>query len=75
MIGKLVHRRDIEIAFQVMNELKGEVIEIPYTAGVNSSEFIDSIKSIGTTPQIRLNSLRRLIDAKPIVRILNHIVG
>ena len=36
-------------AFQVMNELKGEVIEIPYTAGVNSSEFIDSIKSIGTT--------------------------
>ena len=57
-------------AFQVMNELKGEVIEIPYTAGVNSSEFIDSIKSIGTTPQIRLNSLRRLIDAKPIVRIL-----
>ena len=42
-------------AFQVMNELKGEVIEIPYTAGVNSSEFIDSIKSIGTTHQIRLN--------------------
>ena len=58
-----------------MNELKGEVIEIPYTAGVNSSEFIDSIKSIGTTPQIRLNSLRRLIDANQLLEYWNHIVG
>lgn len=57
-------------AFQAMKELKGQVIEIPYTEGVNSSEFIDSIKSNGTTSQIRLKSLRRLINAKPIVRIL-----
>jgi phosphoenolpyruvate phosphomutase len=57
-------------AFQVMDEINGEIIEIPYTEGVNSTEFIDSIKSIGTTSQIRLKTLWRLIKAKPIVRIL-----
>lgn len=58
------------IAFEIMKRKGGEIIEIPYTKGVNSSEFIESIKSIGTTPQIRLKSLRRLLDAKPILRIL-----
>lgn len=56
--------------FEVMNELGGEVIEIPYTQGINSSSLDKEIKSIGTTPDIRLRTLRRLINAKPIVRIL-----
>ena len=30
----------------------------------------DNLKSIGTTPNVRLSRLRRLIDAKKIVRIL-----
>lgn len=46
------------------------MIEIPYTKGINSSSLDKEIKSIGTTPDIRLKTLRRLINAKPIVRIL-----
>lgn len=46
------------------------MIEIPYTKGINSSEFNKDLRAIGTTPEIRLKSLRRLIKAKPIVRIL-----
>jgi phosphoenolpyruvate phosphomutase len=56
--------------YEVMNDIGGEVIEIPYTKGINSSSLDKEIKSIGTTPDIRLKSLRRLIYAKPIVRIL-----
>lgn len=59
-----------EQVFEVMNEQGGKVIEIPYTKGINSSSLNKEIKSIGTTPDIRLKTLRRLINAKPIVRIL-----
>lgn len=59
-----------EQVFEVMNEQGGKVIEIPYTKGLNSSSLDKEIKSIGTTPDIRLKTLRRLINAKPIVRIL-----
>lgn len=59
-----------ELAFEAMATLGGVVVEIPYTKDINSSEFVESINSIGTTPQVRLKTLRRLIDSKPIVRIL-----
>ena len=56
--------------FKVMESLGGEVIEIPYTKGISASGLKDTIDSLGVTPQARLASLRRLISAKPIVRIL-----
>ncbi len=65
--------RDSELrqeCLKVMADLGGEVVEVPYTKGINSSSLFDEVKAIGTTPDIRLKSLRRLIDAKPIVRIL-----
>ena len=56
--------------FKTMEKIGGEVIEIPYTHGITSSGLANEIASLGTTPQARLSSLRRLISAKPIVRIL-----
>lgn len=53
-----------------MREIGGKVIEIPYTQGINSSSLDKDIKAIGTTPDVRLRSLKRLINAKPIVRII-----
>jgi len=66
--GPLQKERD-EV-FAVMKELGGEVIEIPYTAGINSSSINEAIRSVGTTPDIRLKTLRRLLDTKQIVRIM-----
>ena len=54
----------------LMTHMGGKVIEIPYTQGINSSSLDREIKSIGTTPDIRMRMLRRLIEVKPIVRIL-----
>ena len=57
---------------QVIKTLKewgGELIEIPYTSGISSTKLNAAIKEIGTTPNIRLTSLRRLLDAKQLIRI------
>ncbi len=48
----------------------GELIEVPYTKGISSTQLHNSLKEIGTTPEIRQKKLRRLIENKPIVRIL-----
>lgn len=64
---------DIELrdeVFKTMAELGGEVIEIPYTKGIESSALFDEVKAIGTTPEVRMKMLRRLIASKPIVRIM-----
>jgi len=53
-----------------LKEWGGELIEIPYTKGIDSSALVDNARAIGTTPDVRLKTLRRLIAAKPIVRIL-----
>ena len=56
--------------FKVMEAQGGKVIEIPYTKGISATGLKEAIDSLGVTPQARLSSLRRLISAKPIVRIL-----
>lgn len=64
---------DVELreqVFQTMKELGGQVIEVPYTQGINSSELFKEVQAIGTTPENRMKMLRRLIAAKPLVRIL-----
>lgn len=54
----------------LMKEQGGEVIEIPYTKGISSTGLAEEFAKMGTTPQARMKTLRRLITAKPIVRIL-----
>lgn len=61
--------------FKVMEKQGGKVIEIPYTKGITSSGLVKEIESLGTTPEARMKSLRRLISAKPIVRILESHCG
>ena len=54
----------------LLKQWGGELIEPNYTIGISSTMINDSIKDIGTTPNLRLSRLRRLINSKPIVRIL-----
>ncbi|SHM26351.1 phosphoenolpyruvate mutase [Fibrobacter sp. UWR3] len=48
----------------------GKVVDIPYTPGVSSTVLNAEMREIGTTPAVRQRMLRRLIAAKPIVRIM-----
>ena len=61
--------------FKVMEGLGGKVIEIPYTRGITSSGLASELEALGTTPQARMKSLRRMITAKPIVRIMESHCG
>lgn len=61
--------------FKVMEAMGGQVIEIPYTKGITSSGLAEELEALGTTPQARLKSLRRLITAKTIVRIMESHCG
>ena len=54
----------------VMAQWGGKVVDIPYTQGISSTKLNNVLKEIGTTPNIRLHRLRRLISAKNIVRVL-----
>lgn len=49
----------------------GELIEVPYTQGVSSTQLNNALKELGTTPALRLKSLRRMLQAKPLVRFLD----
>lgn len=48
----------------------GELIEPAYTPGISSTQLNWAIKEIGTTPEIRLRRFRRLLNAKPLVRVM-----
>ena len=54
----------------VLGEWGGRLVEPTYTPGISSTQLINSAKEIGTTPDIRRRRLRRLLQAKPLVRLL-----
>lgn len=51
-------------------EWGGELVEVPYTQGISSTQLNKALKEIGTTPDIRRSKMRRLLDAKPLVRLM-----
>lgn len=53
-----------------LGEWGGQLIEPAYTEGISSTILNEATRSVGTTPQIRIGRLRRLLEAKPMVRIL-----
>ncbi len=58
---------------KVIDVLKGwggELVEVPYTKGISSTQIHGAIKEVGTTPDIRLKRLKRLISAKKLVRVI-----
>ncbi len=65
-----VQQKTRQRIIEAMAEWGGQVIDIPYTQGISSTAMNQRLKEIGTTPEIRMKRLRRLIGAKKIVRIL-----
>lgn len=52
-------------------EWGGQLIEVPYTEGISSTQLNKALKEIGTTPEVRLKSLRRMLEVKPVLRFLD----
>lgn len=60
-----------ESVITTLAEWGGELIEVPYTEGISSTMLHQAVWEIGTTPDIRRASLRRMLNAKPLVRFLD----
>ncbi|MEX2605204.1 MAG: adenylyltransferase/cytidyltransferase family protein, partial [Gracilimonas sp.] len=67
-VGPQKHVRDKVL--RILKEWGGELVEPEYTEGISSSGLRDAMREIGTTPDIRRSLLRRLLSAKPIVRVM-----
>ena len=65
-----VQKETRQKVLDTLNIWQGKLIEVPYTKGISSTQLHDSLKEIGTTPEIRQKKLKRLINNKPIVRVL-----
>ncbi|MEP1094379.1 MAG: phosphoenolpyruvate mutase [Cyclobacteriaceae bacterium] len=66
--GPQKHIREKVIA--LLQEWGGELVEPEYTSGISSTGLRNALKEVGTTPDIRRRLLRRLIESKDIVRVL-----
>ena len=57
-------------AIRIMNELGGEVIEVPYTRNENVKKIDDRIKDKLSMPEFRRKRLKQLIEMTPIVKTI-----
>jgi len=66
-----VQARVRQAVISTLAEWGGELVEVPYTAGISSTQLHGAMKEVGTTPDIRRASLRRMLNAKPLLRFLD----
>jgi phosphoenolpyruvate mutase len=75
----VLHRHDWntgvlrETRQRVIDTLKqwgGELVEPKHRVGVTSTSLNLAIREVGTTPQMRLGMLKRLLEAKPLIRLI-----
>jgi phosphoenolpyruvate phosphomutase len=65
-----VQRETRQRVLDVLAEWGGQLVEPPYTPGVSSSGAKAAMLRRGIMPDRRLRSLRRLLDARPLIRLL-----
>lgn len=66
-----VQQKTRQNVIDTIAEWGGKLIEVPYTEGISSTALNKAVRQLGTTPQVRLSSLRRLLKAKPLLRFLD----
>ena len=59
-----------ERVVEALREWGGQLVEPKYTEGISSTRLHEALREIGTTPEIRLKRLRRLMESKPLIRVL-----
>ena len=55
---------------EVLKEWGGELVEPAYTEGISSSALRRAMKEVGVAAEVRQRRLHRLLDAKPLVRVM-----
>lgn len=56
---------------ETLSKWGGRLVEVPYTKGISSTALHAAIKEVGTMPELRLKSLRRMLEVKPLLIFLD----
>jgi len=59
-----------ERVIEVLAEWGGELVEPEYTPGISSSRVHQALLEVGTTPDIRRRTLRRLLATRDVTRVI-----
>jgi len=59
----------------VLDEWGGQLVEVPYTAGESGDSLDEAARPLFNTPDLRRARLRRLLQLKPWVRVIEASVG
>ncbi len=65
-----VQKKTRERVIETLKEWDGELVEPEYTPDISSTKIIKHVVDKGTTPEVRRKKLRRLLELKDIVRVL-----
>jgi len=65
-----IQRKIREQVIKTLKKWSGKLVEPKYTKNISSSKIKSKIIELGTSPENRKSKLKRLIDAKKIVRII-----
>ena len=65
-----IQKKTRKQVIKILKKWSGKLIEIKYTKNISSTKIKDKIFEVGTSPENRKSKLKRLIDAKEIVRII-----
>lgn len=65
-----VMRETRQRVIDALKQWGGELVEPKQLPGISSVSLNQAIREVGTTPQMRLGMLRRLVEAKPLIRII-----
>ncbi len=65
-----VLRETRERVVNVLERWGGKLVELQHKSGVTSISLARALRETGTTPYIRRSMLKRLLEAKPLVRII-----
>jgi len=55
---------------EILKQWNGELIEISYSSDINDLKIKDEMTKLGITTTARQSRLRKLIEAKPVIKIL-----
>lgn len=65
-----VQRETRQRVIDILKEWGGTLVEPSYTPGISSTQLNAAIRQVGTTPEIRMRTMRRLLQSKPLVRVI-----
>ncbi|MBS9774692.1 MAG: phosphoenolpyruvate mutase [Tenacibaculum sp.] len=55
---------------ELLKQWGGELVEVPYSSDISEVEVKENMQKLGITTSARMGRLRKLIQAKPVVKIL-----